>query len=1795
MTENGPAEPTTVQGTLVPAPATAALEGGAGLVRRAGSGASEPLPKRARLLGGGDNGPPASSVLEPIFVAGNPALDPASAGPDAGARAEPVSGAAPSSVTANGPGVTSTDHAFSVAAADSAAAAADAGCKGEAATSLDPAVVGMKVETVDLLSDFPRKPAAVLVRAGHADEPTQAAEMDLSTARAYQLQLFERAKEENLIAVLSTGAGKTLIALMLIRYMASLERDDDENIQRRISIFLVPTVPLVSQQAQYFRFNSDLRVAHLWGGMTTQDHGSVYWKRIVDKHDVAVLTPEILRRALDRGYISLDRFNVLVFDECHHARSNHPYSLIVRTHYADMPVEKRPRILGITASPIASKESFEMAIGELEKNLCARAMTSTLTNEVVQFVSRPRERVEYYEEGDFFDAPSLYLALCETCPAVIRKIGNKFDDAMRACDELGPWCCERMLEMCMATMLRKIRNQVGISSYVDRFAKLSGGAAGESETACAKETPLSTKADAADSPADVKDATSNASEIDEEMPPVKGDSDPVLDAQSAAEALTSLSIEPIISSTLEDVSQRLAALPPADAAIYQFCQSLVESNRMGPEHNPLEPHALSAKMQRLVQILLEFQDNPKFCGIVFVHRRGYAAAVCQALSYHPSLKFLRPRLLIGHGGSSRSAPGESTSMTDRMTIPQQQRTVAEFREGKCNLLVATQVAEEGLDIKPCNIVIRFDMTQTLINYIQSRGRARHTQSQFIVLANRHNRIDEARLYALQREEKSMGERLQKSMQDERKMFERIETQGVDENEKYTIAATGAMVTVSNAIALLNEFCSCLPTDGISLTMPEYTLIELEGANCYYEVRLSLHVRPECRRVCGRNAWSRKLAKQIAAFETVKRLHMFGEIDDWLQPTGMKVREGNTVKDAVIDTVIGPGKISVRAMPLGIPAAFAGEWRDGADAWFTIVLVHDKPFESAVMRGDFSADDLDDELEIGDGFYQAAHGSDATGASDRVARRQAAIDALSLEANLQLIGYLTVGEIPPATDMMRLPINGVPSLVRAHTLQHRLKITSENLALFRRWHYYLNAGLLRTPLSEDSQWAVLAAPVARDIGGVGGFGRLPADAASAIDWNALRYCRDVDPNDLSLVLDPSVGIDEKRDIVLLDRYQYSRKYMINEVRFKMQPTTNQGENLPFPTLVQFYSVRLGCSEPIDESQCAIRATPVPPIAQTTSKASLHKESHVLPQFCTVFPVKRPHLVDGLLSPLILRQIWHRNLAADVKHGRGLALKADVVQEAAAATPTSAYFSASLRLIQKATAAAAADMSFDYERLEILGDSFLKIHQSLHLFVKNPLRHEGWLTLARSNIERNWSLHKRAIELGLNRFIITSPLSRRSWAPPAHDVPQMQNMSEKMLADVVEALVGACVLDGGVTQAAQALRLLLSADYETDWASYYSEWRAAKRKIQQEQMQTFVAEGRVYTDSQTLHITPRAAEAIEETLGYKFQDRELLVEALTHMSAVTAAGNCYQRLEFLGDAVLSFLTTFHLFKTCPNLDQGMLTSLRSELVCNQFLACVSVQNRLTSYLMHADEQVANAIALFAEWYEGKTAASTQRDELLAAGLFWNNAVTAPKIAGDLFEAMLGAVFLDSGCRVDVAWGIVDRLIIQPWWPWFAPLANNIAQNGQLHPVSELYILSKTVLKCGEVHCTFESHGAGKLCTVKVHDRAIGKGIGSAQRDAKRAACKSAVDFIRANSAMLLLACDCSQVKVALEATERHADADLAQDAAEEDVFGEAQPAASADGVSAATEGVQKALAGGGNGGGGDGGGAGLEQLQ
>ncbi len=142
-----------------------------------------------------------------------------------------------------------------------------------------------------------------------------------------------------------------------------------------------------------------------------------------------------------------------------------------------------------------------------------------------------------------------------------------------------------------------------------------------------------------------------------------------------------------------------------------------------------------------------------------------------------------------------------------------------------------------------------------------------------------------------------------------------------------------------------------------------------------------------------------------------------------------------------------------------------------------------------------------------------------------------------------------------------------------------------------------------------------------------------------------------------------------------------------------------------------------------------------------------------------------------------------------------------------------------------------------------------------------------------------------------------------------------------------------------------------------------------------------------------------EALEKTIGYTFKNKELLNEALTHSSysnecrSKGSAVNCNERLEFLGDSVLSIVTSRYLFDKYRDRQEGDMTKIRAAVVCEKALSKFARAINLGSYMF------------------------------LGHGEDMNRGRERASILADAFEALLAAMYIDSGRNTEA----VERFLL------------------------------------------------------------------------------------------------------------------------------------------------------------------------
>jgi ERCC4-related helicase len=139
---------------------------------------------------------------------------------------------------------------------------------------------------------------------------------------------------------------------------------------------------------------------------------------------------------------------------------------------------------------------------------------------------------------------------------------------------------------------------------------------------------------------------------------------------------------------------------------------------------------ISQKVETLVNLLVEeASDKPDFSGLVFVEQRVWVATLAEILSVHPKTKdLLRVGTFVGTSKSSKRK-GDVANFAEPKN---QQTTLDDFRAGNVNLILATSVLEEGIDVSNCHLVICFERPKNLKSFVQRRGRARMQKSKYII-------------------------------------------------------------------------------------------------------------------------------------------------------------------------------------------------------------------------------------------------------------------------------------------------------------------------------------------------------------------------------------------------------------------------------------------------------------------------------------------------------------------------------------------------------------------------------------------------------------------------------------------------------------------------------------------------------------------------------------------------------------------------------------------------------------------------------------------------------------------------------------------------------------------------------------------------------------------------------------------------------------------------------------------------------------------------------------------------------
>ena len=202
------------------------------------------------------------------------------------------------------------------------------------------------------------------------------------------------------------------------------------------------------------------------------------------------------------------------------------------------------------------------------------------------------------------------------------------------------------------------------------------------------------------------------------------------------------------------------------------------SSRPEVEHGSFNT---SPKVEELIKFLVT-QRSSQTSGILFVEQRATVGMLQRLLSQHPDTNHLSYATFVGTSNPSNLR----SSLTEIVDLNDQRDTLADFRTQKCNIVIATSVLEEGIDVSSCNVVICFHPPANLKSFIQRRGRARESESVFILMLAR------GEVSARIKNWDALEAEMKKVYQDQRRDVEHarlVEGSGEEGDRRFEVAAT----------------------------------------------------------------------------------------------------------------------------------------------------------------------------------------------------------------------------------------------------------------------------------------------------------------------------------------------------------------------------------------------------------------------------------------------------------------------------------------------------------------------------------------------------------------------------------------------------------------------------------------------------------------------------------------------------------------------------------------------------------------------------------------------------------------------------------------------------------------------------------------------------------------------------------------------------------------------------------------------------------------------------------------------
>ena len=220
-------------------------------------------------------------------------------------------------------------------------------------------------------------------------------------------------------------------------------------------------------------------------------------------------------------------------------------------------------------------------------------------------------------------------------------------------------------------------------------------------------------------------------------------------------------------------------------------------------------------------------------------------------------------------------------------------------------------------------------------------------------------------------------------------------------------------------------------------------------------------------------------------------------------------------------------------------------------------------------------------------------------------------------------------------------------------------------------------------------------------------------------------------------------------------------------------------------------------------------------------------------------------------------------------------------------------------------------------------------------------------------------------------------------------------------------------------------------------------------------------------------PHPLFEVEKKCKYRFRNKKYLEQAFSHRSISSQPRENYERLEFLGDAVIDIVVSRELMREFPEGDEGILTQKRSALVQKAFLASMGKMLDLIDFIK----------------IEGTVDLDQEK--------------IANKQSANLYEALIGAIFLDGGIKPS------KKVILETIWSNRSEAWKSVNHKGQLIELCHIKQLSNPKFLVSDV--TGPDHQKLFEVHVKIGSEIFPSGIGTSKKAAEQHAAQYAMEAL------------------------------------------------------------------------------------